>query len=244
MKESYHKIVTNNLNLITLKVQKRFKDNGELDYVDIFGYFGEDYPKSKFFNLWNSSNHDLYSTSHHLFTLGFVFYDNESSVNKDIISSSQEKYFINDNLMHRNSNIRMHSFYVYPNYVKYDINTNTFVYIGSDYSNYESLVSVKDISTYDEYQLYKGIGRETLLWTLENLNEFNENSNMIIEASGGMDVEDMIKLTNYYRHIGFYPINESDEYLKLGYSEFHVVMMSKVHEVINAIKNYNLDQKK
>ena len=198
-------------NLITLKIEKRFRKNGKIDYVRIRGHFGDNYSESKFFKSWNS-----HSPHKPLFALAFVFYDCKHSVNKDIISMSQEKYFINNSLMYRKCNIRMCEFYVYPNH------------------NYEHSL------TCDEYNLFKGIGRNTLLWVLENMNEFNGDCNMIVEASGGNDENDMENLTKYYKKIGFYPISEDNEYLCLGYSEFHVVMMGKIHEITHAIKNYIL----
>jgi hypothetical protein len=173
-------------------------------------YLNETYTQEfgcNFYNAWNYAQEP-----NPILEYFFVVNDDINSI--DFLLSDKCKKYIRKDVLNMKGKIRLSRFY---KTFLYEANTELF----------------NNTATEKEKLFFKRIGQKLLKFILNEIisSIVSSDDYLIIEASGGKDIDDMKSLDKYYRSLGFKPVSLDEEYLDYAYRKMHLVMYTKIKEL-------------
>ena len=195
--------------------------------VSLSAFFGPDYEKAHgnvFMNIWNNATFKGWAPlvfpklqtqgTRSLVRIRIIV---ENRTIRELVEEESLKFIAND-VLDLETDCRLSDFYVLPCRSFYNAESNTINVMSQPEPGDEPLTN---FMTPSEIRLFRGLGL-TLLNTL--VASESRLRVMCLEASGGNNAEDMVKLVNYYKRIGFQSVSDDPVFLAHGYNDFNVPM--------------------
>ena len=177
--------------------------------IDVRVYLNIKYPLEFGYDFYNEWSKNLYKNEKQRHIIECIFSLNDNQTINNLINSPFQKYVSND-IKEIGGKIRLSCFY--------------------KTTLYESNIDIfNDKITTKERLFFKRLGQNILKYVIQEIMPMVDmNEYIVVEASGGKQIEDMMNLDKYYRSLGFTPASLNKKYIDYAYKKAHLVMYSKL----------------